>query len=287
MLRTWTLALGLTITVPAIAQEQRAALSMTGIEIAPSLTVRNAGSGNAALAAQSRLRLRFDFSASLDDGSVGYRILSSRIFLKAQGSDGGADVDAFAPGFRSGHANEDIEVSVDPLGPVAQSAKAACAAAGSDKQAAMLVPVVWRVTTGQFAFVRLAAGGLQPEEAMLSDPAYYADTASEDAEAAVPVTVTCEAAPPGKPNEQPVAKAKYPPPPVAKKIAEPLPQGEAAVQPATTIAVAAETIRCEGGIVRETFAGPGREVCLCPGNTSRRQLGDRAYVCEGRYVRRR
>ncbi len=158
----------------------------------------------------------------------------------------------------------------------------------------MLVPVVWRVTTGQFAFTRLAASGLRPDEAMLSDAGYYGEISTEDAEAAIAIGVICERAEAvasagqtstgkkeGKKPDEPARKvAAAEVRPVEDTPAEPVPS-------ISSVAVGAIALRCEGGMVRETLAGPGHEVCLCPGNTARRQTGERAYTCEGRYARRR
>ncbi len=299
MLRTSMMALvlglaGWLAAGGAMAQEPRTALMLSGEAVSP-LTIDESGVSGAAPPVQ----LKLDFKAAVESDASAYRLIASRVFFKAQGPDGGVDTDAVAAGSRNAVAARDVALAVDPLGPVAQSAKTACAAGkgstGGTRNVTMLVPVVWRVTTGEFAFARLAAGGLRAQEDMLADAAYYSDTKFEDAEAAVAVTVSCKAAnvavaPEPAKGKSAKVEAKTEPKtetgPGARK------QADAGETSGTKLVTAdagdgAAAFRCDGGIVRETLAGPGNEVCLCPGHTARRQVGDRSYTCEKRYARNR
>lgn len=300
MMNRWVAAIAvamLTSGTCAAAAGQRAVLSLSGSQAASSLTVKGTGQGSRL--EQGELRVSLNLKAELQPDASQYRIVGSSVFLKAEGAaaEEAQTSTQLGLGTRVVSGEEDAILSVDPLGPLAQSAKAACSAqkAGSSRtrETSMLVPVVWRVTTGRFDFAALAAAGLQPAEAMLSDVAYYTDRATDEAEASVNVTVICKdmevAALPRE--EQPKPKASAPPAkdkPQRSEEASEIPAAER-MPPASPRdqAQTANAFKCDGGIVRETLAGAGYEVCLCPGNTARRQTGERAYACEKRYAARR
>lgn len=286
---------------PAASSEPRLQLTFSGEEVSPGLSVQGGAGGSYSLGGTT-VNLKLNLIATPQATADGFRLIASSVFLKAEGPDRGKILQGVEIGSASAEGTEEISLAVDPLGPVAQNAKAACVAPNGgmvqQRDVAMLVPVVWRVTSGAFAFARLAAGGLTPQEAMLSDAAYYGDTASEDAETLVTLKVSCKGAQvaaqpaPRAVGEQkiPVAKvqpavARVPEKPKAV-VSEPV---AASVQPAAVRETVsnASPFRCEGGIVRETVAGAGHEVCLCPGNTARSQIAERAYTCEKRLARSR
>lgn len=238
-----------------------------------------------------RLSLPLTLRANIPAEGEGLRITGARLVVKDEGQEATAAAARVPVGASTWTTADTFTFDAAAQGPLAQNANAACAAQpGSGlRRASMLVPVVWHVTTGRFGFVRLAAGGLQPDAGMLSDADFYGDKQEEQVEAAIAVTIECP------PETAPRVAANAPAPVAPKASAKAKPKVEmAAVTPAPqSPAPAAETsggvqaFACEGGMVRETLAGPGHEVCLCPGNTARRQTGERSYVCEKRFARKR
>jgi hypothetical protein len=271
------------------AQAERLALTIGPGAEAARLAPQNGG---------YRLTLPLTLRAETSADGEGHRITAARLLVKDEGQEA-QPADARVPvGANSWIASDTFSFDAADHGPLAQNARAACAGApltSGARRASMLVPVVWHVTTGRF--VRLAAGGLQPDAAMLADAGFYGDQEEQQIEAAIAVTIDCRAdgvdrvaetkpdsvqatvAPAPKTKAKPriveSAMPKAPPPP-----AEPSDSGE-------TVVAAAAAFTCDGGMVRETLAGPGREVCLCPGHTSRRQTGERSFACEKRFARRR
>jgi hypothetical protein len=245
-----------------------------------------------------RLTLPLTLRAQASPEGEGHRITGARLVVKDEGQEAqaadarvpvGADAWTFADTFTFDAADH---------GPLVQNARAACAAAPAAaglRRASMLVPVVWHVMTGRFGFVRLAAGGLQPDADMLADAGFYGDQQEEQVEAAIAVTIDCPAdaidrvadakTAPVPQTVAPAAKTKA----KAKNAEKAVPPAQAELpEPrAETVVASASGFTCEGGMVRETLAGPGHEVCLCPGHTSRRQTGDRSFACEKRFARKR
>ena len=294
------LLLAVMFALPGAAAAETAALSMT---IAP-------GSDAARIiveddAAQQpgryRLTLPLTLRAEISGDGSGQRIIGARLLIKDEAQEalsGGANVPV---GATSWIVSETFTFDARAQGPLAQNAKVACAASvppggGKARQASMLLPVVWRVTAGRFGFARLAAGGLQPDADMMADARFYGDQHDVEAETAIAVTIDC---PPGGEDVVAASSAKPAPQSTAKtapagkgKVKSAAPVVKVAAEPADDIRegampAAISGFTCEGGIVRETLAGPGHEVCLCPGHTSRRQTGERAFACEKRFARKR
>ncbi len=245
-----------------------------------------------------RLTLPLALRAETPAGGEGHRITAARLVVKDEGQEAQASDSRVPVGANSWIASDTFSFDAAEHGPLAQNARAACAGAPVSSgalRASMLVPVVWHVTTGRFGFVRLAAGGLQPDAAMLADAAFYGDQEEQQIEAAIAVTIDCPADAADRvaetkpaPAQQTVAsipktKAK---PRIVEKVTPPAPAAPADTGAETAVAAAA-AFTCDGGMVRETLAGPGYEVCLCPGNTSRRQTGGRSFACEKRFARKR
>lgn len=245
-----------------------------------------------------RLTLPLTLRAETSAEGEGHRITSARLVVKDEAQEAQA-ADARVPvGAKAWSVADTFTFDAADHGPLAQNARAACAAApvaSGLRRASMLVPVVWHVTTGNFGYVRLAAGGLQPNADMLADAGFYGDQQEEQVEAAIAVTIDCPAdaidrvaevkAAPVQKAVQPGAKTKAKPT-NAEKV-QPVAPAEVPQPRAETVAAAASAFTCDGGMVRETLAGPGHEVCLCPGHTSRRQTGERSFACEKRFARKR
>lgn len=272
-------------------------LTLSG-EPAGGLAVRQAA-GAAYEMTESRLTVQLALQAAVRADASGYRITGSSLALRGAGGAQGSEVQfPITPGARSISNTQDVEFAVDPLGAVAQSAKAACASAPGAGETVMRVPVVWRVTTGRFAFANLAREGLQPAEDMLANAAYYSERASEEAETALSVAITCEGA------EAAAAVASFEPAPPrlkheAKGTAAPakaraipekkMARAEPALEknePEKTGSEQKEQPVCDGGMLRQTST-TAEPVCLCPGNTTRRETSAGRFVCEKRFAKRR
>lgn len=232
--------------------------------------------------------------AGMSTDGEGYRITGARLMIKDEGQEAKPAASRVPVGETAWHLAETFTFEAAAQGPLAQNARAACASSvdtSAKRRASMLVPVVWHVTTGSFGYVRLAAGGLQPNADMLADAGFYGDQQEEEVEAAIAVTIECppagdtivSATPAAAQAAQPSAKAKS----KGKIAAQPDAPAPPPTASAETVGAAAAGFTCEGGMVRETLAGPGHEVCLCPGNTARRQTGERAFSCDKRFARKR
>ncbi len=296
---TKALLLASMFALPGAASAETAALSMTiapGAEAAR-LTVEDAAQSQPG---RYRLTLPLTLRAEVDGEGSGQRIIGAQLLIKDEAQEalpGGSDVPV---GATSWIVSDTFTFDAGAQGPVAQNAKVACAASvspagGKVRQASMLLPVVWRVTAGRFGFARLAAGGLQPDATMMADARFYGDQHDVETETAVAVTIDCP-----RHDDVVAASAAKPAPQTPGKTASAAKSKAKAAAPVVNVAaVPADDVRegamaaamtgfmCEGGIVRETLAGPGHEVCLCPGHTSRRQTGERAFTCEKRFARKR
>lgn len=245
-----------------------------------------------------RLTLPLTLRAETSAEGEGHRITGARLVVKDEGQEAQA-ADARVPvGANAWSVADKFIFDAADHGPLAQNARAACAAApvaSGLRRASMLVPVVWHVASGRFGYVRLAAGGLQPDADMLADAGFYGDQQEEQVEAAIAVTIDCPADAIDRVAEVKPAPAQKAVPPAAKtkakaasaEKAKPAAPAELPEQRAETVVASASGFTCEGGMVRETLAGPGHEVCLCPGHTSRRQTADRSFACEKRFARKR
>lgn len=273
----------------AAARAERLALTIAPGEEAARMTLQEG---------RYRLTLPLTLRATIPVANEGHRITGARLIIKDEGQEAAAEASRVPVGANSWIVADSYTIDGADHGPLAQNARAACAAAPVSpgaRRASMLVPVVWFVTSGRFGFVRLAAGGLQPDADMLADAAFYGDQQEEQVEASIAVTIDCPAeavargaeADPESVQQGRAPAAKMQPRSKIVEKASPSAQAGPADAGALSVAAATSEFTCEGGMVRETLAGPGYEVCLCPGHTARRQTAERSFVCERRFARRR
>ncbi len=237
------------------------------------------------------------------DPEQGLRLVTSQLYLKQAGQDAGLTVlPEAATGARTLNHHGRLAFAIDPLGPLARDAIALCAGAvrpHAGLRLDMSVPVVWRVTAGRLDFASLALSGLSASEDVLSRPELYTDAETAEREGVARVEVRCEDSPaartaerdartPGKAGrladaiENEVRAGKTAFSPLSGQSAGA--SGEAIGVPAT---LARTGIVCDGGMVRQTPGAQTGQVCLCPGNTVRRQTGPEAFQCARRLARQR
>ena len=267
------------------------------------LTVATGADGKPALR-NSHLAIGLRLNAQTDP-ERGLRLVTSQLYLKQAGQGAGSTVlpEAATGAWALDHRAR-LAFAVDPLGPLARDAIALCAGDTVRPQAAlrldMSVPVVWRVTAGRLDFAALALSGLSASEDVLSSPALYTDAETAERESTARVEVRCEDRPAastaaresrksgtagrwaeGAQSEVRADKAAFSPS-SGQETAEA--SGDAAEAPAT---LAQAKMVCDGGMVRQTSGAQTGQVCLCPGNTVRRQTGPDAFQCARRLARRR
>lgn len=240
------------------------------------------------------LTLPLSLRAGMSTDGEGFRITGARLMIKDEGQEAKPAASRVPVGDTAWQVTETFTFEAAAQGPLAQNARAACASSSdtpAKRRASMLVPVVWHVTTGSFGYVRLAAGGLQPNADMLADAGFYGDQQEEEVEAAIAVTIECPPLGDAVANTRPAAEQQTVQTAKAKSkgkiAAQPDAPAPSPVSSSETSVAGAAGFTCEGGMVRETLAGPGHEVCLCPGNTARRQTGERAFSCDKRFARKR
>ncbi len=235
------------------------------------------------------------------DPERGLRLVTSQLYLKQAGQDAGLTVlPEAATGARALDHHARLAFTVDPLGPLARNAIALCAGAARPQAALRLdmsVPVIWRVTAGRLDFAALALSGLSASEDVLSSPALYTDAETAERESVARVEVRCEDSSAARTaaresrksgkagrlaeNEVRAGKAAFSPSSGQETVEA---SGVAAEAPAT---LAQAKMVCDGGMVRQTPGAQTGQMCLCPGNTVRRQTGPEAFQCARRLARRR
>ncbi|MBL8882937.1 MAG: hypothetical protein JNL45_07780 [Hyphomicrobium sp.] len=265
------------------------------------LTVATGADGKPALR-DSHLAIGLQLNAQTDPGR-GLRLVTSQLYLKQAGQGGGLTVlPEAATGARTLDHHGRLAFAVDPLGPLARDAIALCAGAPRTQAVLRLdmsVPVVWRVTAGRLDFAALALSGLSASEDVLSSPALYTDAETAERESVARVEVRCEDRPAVRTEARQSRKGKVGrladaaenevradnaafSPSSGQETADA--SAEAAEAPAT---LAGATMVCDGGMVRQTLGARTGQMCLCPGNTVRRQTGPEAFQCARRLARRR
>lgn len=237
----------------------------------------------------SSVRAALDLSAEPTDAGS-FKIVRSRLALTTDAAatePDGVDTlsDAVPSASQAAHSVYNLPVSLD--GPVAQRAIALCNAVpvaertNSTVRRAMLVTIAWQVTTGRFAFKWTNYDRVAPSDDILRNPDFYADQLTQTAELRVDVDVACTPMPAAaiasKPTAaSPVRRVALTSTPIAQPAA-PTPVQEQKVSQAD-----AGKPRCDGGLVRQISTAADSFLCLCPGNTSRVETGDNAFVCERR-----
>lgn len=265
------------------------------------LTVATGADGKQVLR-NSHLAIGLRLNAQTDP-ERGLRLVTSQLYLKQAGQDAGLTVlPETATGARVLDHHARLAFPVDPLGPLARDAIALCAGAARPQAALRLdmsVPVVWRVTAGRLDFAALAVSGLSASEDVLSSPALYTDAETAERENVARVEVRCEDSPAARTAGRESRKSGK-----AGRLAEGALSGvqadKAAFSPSSgqekaeasgdaeaPAASAQGKMVCDGGMVRQTSGAQTGQMCLCPGNTVRRQTGPDAFQCARRLARRR
>ena len=265
------------------------------------LTVATGADGKPVLS-DSHLSIGLQLNARTDS-ERGLRLVTSQLYLKQAGQGAGLTVlPEVATGARALDHHARLAFAVDPLGPLARDAIALCAGTARPQAALrfdMSVPVVWRVTAGRLDFAALALSGLSASEDVLSSPALYTDTETAERESVARVEVRCEDRPAARTaaresrqsekagrladaaeNEVRADKAAFSPLSGQETAAA---SGDAEAP----VALAQAKMVCDGGMVRQTPSAQTGQMCLCPGNTVRRQTGPDAFQCARRLARRR
>lgn len=224
-----------------------------------------------------------------------YKVVRSRLTLKTDGTATASNgVDALPDGMPSAAfaANTEFDLPIDGNGPIAQNAIALCNGIptgerghGASVRRTMSIAVAWYVTTGRFAFKWTNYDRVAPSNDILRNPDFYADQITQDAETLIAADVVCAPlssdAIATKPAVQnPVRQVALIPEPIAQagardpKVAQQISQAD--------IQADIGKPRCDGGMVRQMSTAAESFLCLCPGNTTRTELGANAFACERR-----
>ncbi|MBK9079298.1 MAG: hypothetical protein IPL91_09310 [Hyphomicrobium sp.] len=257
----------------------------------PAIVVHGAN-GRYDRVATTSVALPLTLSADLVALGSSYKILKSNVVLKSEGAAASSSIDMLADQgpVQALSRAQVFTFELNPQGPVAQNAVSVCNGLDADERASgsaavvsMDVAVRWQVTTGRFTFKWTNYDRVALTQEIVSNPDFYADQVTQDAEALIATTVRCE--------------------PLAQEIATPVvtPKVErhaalAAVAPANTTPTATPAAivhqaaaradddkpTCDGGMLRQISTGAQRYLCLCPGNTTRISTGDNGFMCEKR-----
>ena len=251
--------------------------------------------------AATSLNLALRLSAEPASEALGAKIITSELFLKQAGS--GKDAVAVAAMEGQGpqraiRLEQTFAFVIDPLGPVAQNAIAACNALNTlghthneSRETTMMVPVLWRVVTGRFNYKWVTYDQVAPANEASQNPDFYGDRENQEIETPVRVIVSCPAltaAVAAKATEKPAVKSE----PVAKAPPEPTPVAMRATAAVVTKTAEAAPVTasakpvCHGGFIRQIQSGDVPYLCLCPGNTHRVESGGNSFSCERRSGRR-
>jgi hypothetical protein len=257
----------------------------------PQISVRGAA-GRYNRVDGSTIRLPLVLKAAFDEDAGSRKIMSSVLVLRQEGGSQNTDVFDGSRPVASLSMAKTFDFRIDPLGPVAQNAIAACNALSPAKRASsggvdLSVPIVWRVRTGRFNFQWTNYDRVGPSDEILSNPDFYSDVNVVETEAMASVRVDCEDASSGTASQSKIVSRAKP----AAIAAVPAP-AEREVRPSTETPVKMQTVTvaasaeptCTGGMVRQV--GSGDYLCLCPGNTVRVASGDNAFACERKWRRR-
>lgn len=235
----------------------------------------------------SSLRASLDLSAQPTEASSAYKIVRSRLIVKADGMAANEGVDTLSRALPSPsfEANAAYDLPIAANRSTAQHAIALCNAVPSVDRSrsapvrrAMPVAVAWHVTTGSFSFKWTNYDRVAPSDDILRNPDFYADQVTQSAETLIDADVVCQ------PLQAPA---------VAAKPAAGNPVRHVALtpveEPKTPVAVEQKVSqadtgkpRCDGGMVRQVSTAADNYLCLCPGNTVRIDLGANAFACERR-----
>lgn len=270
--------------IAASADADRLVLSISSQQASRAAIVVAGGSGRYDRIEQSDIKAALALSAQPSSNDDGYKIIASRLHLKADGAgSAGADTLRGAPFAASQTASDSFSLSLAANGPIAQNAIALCNAVpasernGKSIQRTMALAIVWRVTTGRFSFKWTNYDRVAPSDEIQRNPDFYADQFTQDAETQIDADVTCQplagvAIAAKQAAANPVQRVALTPQPVTEKA-----------KPAQTVSLTdAGKPRCDGGMVRQISSTAENYLCLCPGNTTRVETGANAFTCERR-----
>lgn len=235
---------------------------------------------------QSELKAALALSAQPTMNDDGYKIVASRLFLKADGTGSASGVDTLGgvpfAAAQSVSGNYTLPLAVN--GALAQNAIALCNAVPPSERAGksgikrtMALAIAWRVTTGRFSFKWTNYDRVAPSDEIQRNPDFYADQVTQDAETQIDADVTCQPLASAAVAEKPAAANQ-----VQRVVLTPAPVVEKP-QPVQTVSLTdAGKPRCDGGMMRQISSTAESYLCLCPGNTTRVEIGANAFACERR-----
>jgi hypothetical protein len=295
-------AIGAVSSGSAAASDELASRLTLGIDApaasgqshATGLVVKGSGARYDTLAA-SNVSVPLRLTAAFKGDVAGYRILSTELSFKSEGTANGARAVNTANGAAPEGPialDQSFDLPVTSGGPVAQQAIAACNALSASEKSdgrgnkpMIALAVAWRVTSGRFNFKWTNYDHVAPSNDILSNRDYYGEQATEQVETTIDAEVVCEplvAAPAvASAPAKNIRQVAFTPIESAERLA-PSERASSDAPVKTAVVSSTEKPVCNGGMMREISGGAASFVCLCPGNTERVSLGTNAFACEKR-----